>query len=102
VNKLIKHLLNKNPSKRTCSFIDIKEHELFKEINFESIYQKEIIPKYIPERKVSDDLLQNIKMRFYQSIISKLYLSGVELNLDFVQFSKTTIEDYRNDYVNDF
>ena len=41
-------------------------------------------------------------MRFYQSIISKLYLSGVELNLDFVQFSKTTIEDYRNDYVNDF
>ena len=102
VNKLIKHLLNKHPSQRICSLSEIKEHKVFKDIDFDSISKKEITPKFIPEKKVNDDLLLNKKRRFYQSVISQLYVSGIEINSDLYNLSKITIEDYKKDYLSDF
>lgn len=102
VNKLIKHLLYKNPLKRTCSFTDVKEHDVFKDVDFESINKKEIIPKYIPQRKVSDELLKNTNVLFYQNIVNNLFSSSVELSFDSHQKYIQNLNEKTQDYLNEF
>ena len=102
VNKLIKHLLYKNPLKRTCSFTDVKEHDVFKDVDFESISKKEIIPKYIPQRKVSDELLKNTNVLFYQNIVNNLFSSSVELSFDSHQKYVQNLNERTQDYLNEF
>ena len=73
-----------------------------KDVDFESINKKEIIPKYIPQRKVSDELLKNTNVLFYQNIVNNLFSSSVELSFDSHQKYMQNLNERTQDYLNEF
>ena len=52
---LISQLLSKDPACRP-NFQEIKEHEFFQSINWDTVYRRKVIPPYIPMLDDDDDL----------------------------------------------
>ena len=53
---LLKKLLQKNPSSRigaTGGIAEIKRHPFFSTVDFEAVWQKRIIPPFVPELEES-------------------------------------------------
>jgi len=53
---LIDKLLKKNPKERLTDFNEIKKQSFFSEINWDSLYRKEIPPPFVPSVKGIEDM----------------------------------------------
>jgi len=64
---LLNGLLERDESKRLGSekdYLEIQEHEFFKDIDWEKLYQRKVTPPFIPEAEGGDDDAKNFDTEF--------------------------------------
>ena len=73
LNDLIKNLLDKEPSIRYSNLKNIKNHQFFKNLDWDSLITKKIAPPYLPTHgeNYTSQYLENISKPFVQFIEEK-------------------------------
>ena len=82
LNNLISSLLSKKPSSRISCFKDIKNHEFFKEFDFEKLLNLNYIAPYIPNEfinKNEDEFLKNEFTPLINFIKNCIYQNSTEI-----------------------
>jgi cGMP-dependent protein kinase len=83
LNNLINSLLSKKPSSRISSFQDIKNHEFFKDFDFEKLLNFNCVAPYTPDEfinKNEDEFLKNEFTPLVNFIKNCIYQNSTEID----------------------
>ena len=73
LNNLIEYLLDKEPSVRISNLKNVKNHQFFKNFDWDSLITKKLTPPYLPTNgeNYTDQYLENVSKPFEQFIEEK-------------------------------
>jgi serine/threonine protein kinase len=95
---LLNGLLERDESKRLGSnkdYLEIKEHEFFKDIDWDKLYQRKVTPPFIPEVEGGDDEAKNFDTEFTSERVVDSFAVNVkdekDSNFDDFTFSEKNL-----------